>query len=158
LCEQRFGLPAATVIAALEAREALGSTALGQGVAVPHGQIKGLRRAMTLYIRPAIPIAFDAPDGNPVTDVVVLLVPEWANSTHLHLLADVAQRFCDHHFREQLHACVDAQAVCQLFVRYYAPEADPAGRPHAAVKLFGKGNRSPGRRRALPEEARALIL
>jgi PTS system nitrogen regulatory IIA component len=141
LCEQRFGLAAATVIAGLEAREALGSTALGQGVAVPHGQIKGLRRAMTLYVRPATPIAFDAPDGNPVTDVVVLLVPEWANSTHLHLLADVAQRFCDHHFREQLHDCVDAQAVCQLFVRYNAnaPEGNPSGRSHAAVKLSGKG-------------------
>jgi PTS system nitrogen regulatory IIA component len=128
LCEQRFGLPAATVIAGLEARESLGSTALGQGVAVPHGQIKGLRQAMTLYVRPTTPIPFDAPDGKPVSDVVVLLVPEWANSTHLHLLADVAQRFCDHHFREQLHACADAQAVCQLFVGYNAPYADP-GRP-----------------------------
>jgi hypothetical protein len=37
-------------------------------------------------------------DGYPVSDVVVLLVPAWANSTHLHLLADVTQRFCDHHF------------------------------------------------------------
>jgi PTS system nitrogen regulatory IIA component len=139
LCEQRFGLSAASVIAGLEAREALGSTALGQGVAVPHGQIKGLRRAMTLYVRPTTPIAFDAPDGSFVSDVVVLFVPEWANSTHLHLLAEVAQRFCDHHFREQLHACVDAQAVCQLFVGYNAPEADLAGRRHAAVNLFGKG-------------------
>lgn len=117
-CEQRFGLPAATVTAGLEAREALGSTGLGQGVAVPHSQIRGLRGAMALYVRPATPIPFDAPDGNPVADMVVLLVPEWANTTHLHLLADVAQRFCDHHFRDRLHACVDAQAVCQLFVGY----------------------------------------
>jgi nitrogen PTS system EIIA component len=139
ICEQRFGLPAATVIAGLEARESLGSTALGQGVAVPHGQITGLRQAMTLYVRPATPIAFDAPDGKPVSDVVVLLVPEWANSTHLHLLADVAQRFCDHHFRERLHACVDAQAVCQLFAGYQAPDADLAGRPYEAVQSSGKG-------------------
>jgi nitrogen PTS system EIIA component len=120
-CEQRHGLPAATVTAGLAAREALGSTGLGQGIAVPHGQIKGLRRAMALYVRPATPIPFDAPDGKPVSDVVMLLVPEWANRTHLQLLADVAQRFCDHHFREQLDACVDAQAVCQLFVSYDAP-------------------------------------
>jgi len=138
-CEQRFGLPAATVIAGLEARESLGSTALGQGVAVPHGQIKGLRQAITLYVRPTAPIPFDAPDGNPVSDVVVLLVPESATSMHLHLLADVAQRFCDHHFREQLHACVDARAVCQLFVGYNAPDADLVGRPDAEAKLFGKG-------------------
>jgi nitrogen PTS system EIIA component len=138
-CEQRFGLPAATVVAGLDARESLGSTALGQGVAVPHGRIKGLRRAITLYVRPTTPIPFDAPDGNPVSDVVVLLVPESANSTHLRLLADVAQRFCDHDFREQLHACVDAQAVRRLFVGYKAPEADALRRPHQAVELVGKG-------------------
>ena len=138
-CEHRFGLPAATVIAGLEARESLGSTALGQGVAVPHGQIKGLRQAVTLYVRPTAPIPFDAPDGNSVSDVVVLLVPESATSMHLHLLADVAQRFCDHHFREQLHACADAQAVCRLFVGYNAADADLIGRPHAEAKLSGKG-------------------
>jgi nitrogen PTS system EIIA component len=139
-CEERFGLPAATVIAGLEARESLGSTALGQGVAVPHGQIKGLRQAVTLYVRPVAPIPFDAPDGNPVSDVVVLLVPESATSMHLHLLADVAQRFCDHHFREQLHACVDAQAVCRLFVGYNAPDADLVGLPHTEVKLLDNGS------------------
>ncbi|WP_246257320.1 PTS sugar transporter subunit IIA [Pararobbsia alpina] len=117
-CEQRFGLSAAAVTAGLKAREALGSTGLGQGVAVPHGQIRGVRRAMALYVRPATPLPFDAPDGSPVTDMVVLLVPEWANSTHLHLLADVAQHFCDHNFREQLHACADARAVCELFAGY----------------------------------------
>jgi PTS system nitrogen regulatory IIA component len=137
-CEQRFGLSEAAVIAGLEARESLGSTALGQGVAVPHGQIKGLRRAVTLYVRPKAPIPFDAPDGHAVGDVIALLVPESGTSMHLHLLADVAQRFCDHHFREQLHACVDAQAVCRLFVDYNAPDADLVGRPHASVKLFGK--------------------
>jgi nitrogen PTS system EIIA component len=118
--EQHYALPAAAVTAGLEAREAMGSTGLGQGVAVPHGQIKGLRHAMVLYVRPAKPIAFDAPDGKPVSDIVALLVPKWANSTHLRLLADVAERFCDHHFREQLHACDDAIAVCQLFADYVA--------------------------------------
>lgn len=118
--EKRHGLPATAVQAGLEAREALGSTGLGQGVAVPHGQIKGLRQALALYVRPAVAIPFDAPDGRPVTDMVVLLVPHWANTTHLRLLADVAQHFCDHHFREQLHACADAQAVCRLFAGYDA--------------------------------------
>jgi PTS system nitrogen regulatory IIA component len=75
---------------------------------------------MVLYVRPATPIAFDAPDGKPVTDIVALLVPKWANTTHLRLLADVAERFCDHQFRQQLHACDDAHAVCQLFVEYGA--------------------------------------
>jgi len=120
VCEQRFGVPAASVTAGLEAREALGSTALGQGVAVPHGQIRALRRAMALYVRPTVPIPFHAPDGYPVSDVVVLLIPQWAYAMHLHLLADVAQRFCDHLFRERLHACADAQDVCQLYATYEA--------------------------------------
>lgn len=124
--EQHYGLPATGVTAGLTAREALGSTGLGQGVAVPHGQIRMLRQAMAFYVRPATPIPFDAPDGKPVSDVVVLLVPEWANSTHLRLLADVAQRFCDHRFRELLHGCLDAGAVCQLFASY--EEADRAER------------------------------
>lgn len=119
LAEHKAGLPADTVTAALAAREAMGSTGLGQGVAVPHGQVKGLREAVALYARLATPIAFDAPDAKPVRDVVMLLVPEWATSTHLHLLADVAQRFCDQRFRDQLHACADASAVCRLFGNTY---------------------------------------
>lgn len=134
--EQHHELPAAAVTAALEAREALGSTALGQGVAVPHGQIKGQNQAMALYVRPAGPIPFDAPDGKPVTDAVVLLVPEWANSTHLHLLADVAQRFCDHRFREQLHACADARAVCQLFAGYDIRDAAERGAPSCPASVL----------------------
>src|SRR6201999_4509655 len=46
---------------------------------------------------------------------VALLVPQWADSAHLHLLAEVAQCFCDHHFRDRLHECEDAAAVCRLF-------------------------------------------
>ena len=120
LLAHRYGLAASSVVAGLAAREALGSTALGQGVAVPHGQIKGLREALVLYVRPVVPIPFDAPDGKPVSDMVVLLVPEWANMTHLHLLAEVAERFCDQRFREQLHACEDPDAVCRLFADFEA--------------------------------------
>ncbi len=73
---------------------------------------------MAAYVCPADPIAFDAPDGQPVKDIIVLLVPEWGNSMHLHLLADVAQRFCDHHFREQLsrgaRMCGRSRAVSRL--------------------------------------------
>ena len=118
--EHRYEMAASSVMAGLAAREALGSTALGQGVAVPHGRIKGLQQALVLYVRPLTPIPFDAPDGKPVSDMVVLFVPEWANMTHLHLLAEVAERFCDHRFRAQLHACGDPGAVCRLFTEFEA--------------------------------------
>jgi nitrogen PTS system EIIA component len=121
--EAHYGLPAQAVVAGLTAREALGSTALGQGVAVPHGQIKGLSGALALYVRPLKPIAFDAPDCKPVTDLVALFVPEWANTMHLQLLADVAQRFCDQHFREQLRDCRDPHAVYRLFADFESRDA-----------------------------------
>ncbi|MEM5386280.1 PTS sugar transporter subunit IIA [Paraburkholderia phymatum] len=115
LCETRYGVSADEVVAGLSAREALGSTGLGQGVAVPHSQIAGLRNAVVVYVRPAVPFDFDAPDAKPVSDVIALLVPEGANTTHLNLLADVAQRFCDQHFRERLRGCGSASEVCRLF-------------------------------------------
>lgn len=108
-------VPADVVTAGLTAREALGSTGLGRGVAVPHGHIENLAQPVAIYARLAEPIAFDAPDAQPVGDIVALLVPQWADSAHLHLLAEVAQCFCDHHFRDRLHECDDADAVCRLF-------------------------------------------
>lgn len=119
---ERHGLPFADVHASLAAREALGSTALGEGVAVPHGQIEALHQAVVMYIRPRSPIPFDAPDGKPVTDVIALLVPERVTFTHLHLLGEVAERFCDHRFREALSRCTDADAVCTRFADFPASD------------------------------------
>ena len=66
----------------LFAREKLGSTGLGHGVAIPHGRIKGLRDAMAAFIKTQAPIPFDAPDGQPVNLIFVLLVPERATDIH----------------------------------------------------------------------------
>lgn len=118
--EQRFGLPAADIKKELAGREALGSTGLGQGVAVPHVHLKALRQAVVLYARPIVPIPFDAHDGNPVTDFMVLFVPPRSDALHLRLLAETAERFCDHRFRERLHACRDSQAVREVFAHFNA--------------------------------------
>lgn len=88
---------------ALWAREQLASTALGQGVALPHARIPGLRVPYAAYLRLAPAFPFDAPDDRPVRDVFVLLVPERANEHHLQLLAQVAQAFAEPDWREQLH-------------------------------------------------------
>lgn len=140
-CETRYGVPAAQVIDGLNAREALGSTGLGQGVAVPHSQIAGLLTAVVLYVRPRVPLDFDAPDAKPVSDVIALLVPEGANTMHLNLLADVAQRFCDQHFRERLHACGSAGEVCRLFSSSGEPSDMPAPMPHPAARSPAPGAR-----------------
>ncbi|WP_250507786.1 PTS sugar transporter subunit IIA [Caballeronia sp. GAFFF3] len=122
--DHRYGFAADQVTSCLAAREALGSTALGEGVAVPHGQLEEVNQAMALYIRPAAPIPYAAPDGKPVTDVIALFVPERVSMTHLHLLGEVAEHFCDHRFREQLHLCRNATAVCRLFADF--PVSGPA--------------------------------
>ncbi|MNT49860.1 Nitrogen regulatory protein [compost metagenome] len=97
------------------AREKLGSTGLGQGVAIPHGRIKSLKEATGIFIRLKAPIPFDAPDGKPVSLLFVLLVPEQATDIHLQVLSELAQRFSSKALREQMNdpAC-DAQKLFEL--------------------------------------------
>lgn len=106
------------VFDSLFAREKLGSTGLGHGVAIPHGRTKGLRDAMAAFIKTQSPIPFDAPDGQPVTLTFILLVPERATDLHLQLLGELAQMFSDRDFREQLQASNDPAPLHQLFVNW----------------------------------------
>lgn len=106
---------ASQVTESLSAREELGSTALGLGVALPHARIKGLRRPLAAYLRLQSPIPFDAPDDRPVADYFILLVPEQATQAHLELLALVAEKFGDPAFRDRLHGQVDVSGVYQAF-------------------------------------------
>ena len=93
LFEDTLGISRRKIFDALLARERLGSTGLGHGVAIPHGRIKGLKSAAGAFIRTQSPIAFEAPDGNPVNLIFVLLVPEKATDQHLQILSELAQMF-----------------------------------------------------------------
>ncbi len=115
LFENQLQIARSLVSDSLFARERLGSTGLGQGVAIPHGRIKGLREAVGAFFKMQTPIAFDAPDGQPVNLIFVLLVPERATDLHLQLLGELAQLFSDKTFREQLRASNDSVAIYQLF-------------------------------------------
>jgi len=118
LFESGAGLPRGAVVAALAAREKLGSTGLGQGIAIPHGRIKGLTEARGAFLRLKTPIAFDAPDGKPVGQAFVLLVPEHATDRHLQLLSELAQMFSERTFRERITAAADAPSLQQLFASW----------------------------------------
>ncbi|MDA8261004.1 MAG: PTS IIA-like nitrogen regulatory protein PtsN [Betaproteobacteria bacterium] len=120
LFENHQGLARSTVYDALFAREKLGSTGLGQSIAIPHGRIKGLKTPIGAFVRLAVPVQFDAPDGKPVGLVFVLLVPEAANEHHLQLLSELAQMFSDKSFRDQLAAAADAAALHGLFANWHA--------------------------------------
>ncbi len=106
------------VFDSLFAREKLGSTGLGHGVAIPHGRIKGLREATAAFIKTQTPIPFEAPDGQPVNLIFVLLVPERATDQHLQLLSELAQMFSDKTFREQLQNSDDPVAIHQMFANW----------------------------------------
>ncbi len=114
------GLDPAQVVASLTARERLGSTGLGQGVAIPHARIQGLQHAVAAYfhLRPAI--SFDAPDGKPVSEALVLLVPEQASEAHLQMLAEAAQMFNDRRFRDLLREQRDAAGAYRVFADWSA--------------------------------------
>jgi nitrogen PTS system EIIA component len=127
LFENQDGLGRSVVFDSLFAREKLGSTGLGLGVAIPHGRIKGLKEALGAFIRLAQPVPFDAPDGNPVSLVFVLLVPEKATEKHLQILSELAQMFCDRPLREALAQAPDAAALCELVVRWQPDRQPDAG-------------------------------
>lgn len=114
LFENQHGIRRAVVFDALFAREKLGSTGLGQGVAIPHGRIGGLKEAVGALFRLTSPVPFDAPDGQPVGLLFILLVPEAATEKHLQLLSELAQMFSSKSFRDQLAAAPDAAAVKEL--------------------------------------------
>jgi len=128
--ENQHAIARSVVFDSLFARERLGSTGLGQGVAIPHGRIKGLKEALGAFIRVAQPVPFDAPDGNPVTLVFVLLVPEKATEKHLQLLSELAQMFSDKALREAMTRAPDAAALHQL-VTAWLPDA--SGQRRAAA-------------------------
>ncbi len=114
----RHGLPVADVLAGLDEREELGSTAIGLGVAIPHARVRTLTQPIAAFVRLKWAIPFDAPDGKPVTDVLALLVPYHANDAHLLLLAQVAEMFCDKAFRESLRSCDQTTEVQSVFARW----------------------------------------
>ncbi|MBV6476637.1 MAG: PTS IIA-like nitrogen regulatory protein PtsN [Rhodocyclaceae bacterium] len=130
LFENNQGIGRSTVFDSLFAREKLGSTGLGQGVAIPHGRIKGLKEAVGAFLRLAAPVQFDAPDGKPVNLLFVLLVPEQATEQHLQILSELAQMFSDRGFREQLAAAPDAAAIHALYANW---EPHAAGERRAAI-------------------------
>jgi len=102
LFAQTHGLKASDIFTSLFERERLGSTALGYGIAIPHGRIKGLLDAVGAFYRLSTPLEFDAPDNQPVSLCFVLLVPKDANEAHLQILGELAQLFGDEHMRARM--------------------------------------------------------
>ena len=124
LYENNHHVARSQVFDSLFAREKLGSTGLGQGVAIPHGRIKGLKEALGAFIRVAQPVPFDAPDGKPVSLVFLLLVPEQATEQHLRVLSELAQMLSDRDLRAKLSSDSDASTLHQYITAWQPHVAD----------------------------------
>jgi PTS system nitrogen regulatory IIA component len=114
LLEGDSGIRRPQIVASLLARERSGSTALGHGIAIPHGRCKGLREAVGAFIRTREPIPFEAPDDAPVRLIFVLLVPERYTDQHLEILSELAQLFSDRAVRRGLAEAPDALTAQRL--------------------------------------------
>lgn len=121
LLEGRTGIGRDAILESLLARERLGSTGLGQGIAIPHGRIKGLTSAVGAFLRTRAAVAFDAPDGVPVRLVFVLLVPDKSTDLHLQILSELAQMLSDRTMRAELVSAPDAAMAQRLIAGWRAP-------------------------------------
>jgi PTS system nitrogen regulatory IIA component len=122
LFENLHGLSRALVTDSLFARERLGSTGLGHGVAIPHGRIKGLKAPMAALFQLVHPIGFDAPDEQPVNLLIFLLVPEAATQKHLEILSEIAELLSDAPLREKIKSSTDAARLHQLIADWQSAQ------------------------------------
>jgi len=92
-------------------RERMGSTAIGHGVAIPHGRCSNFDGVRAAFLRLREPVDFDAGDGEPVDLVFAMTVPEHFTQQHLQLLSELAEAFAEPAFRESLRTAPDAAAL-----------------------------------------------
>ncbi len=110
--------PSDILLQSLLARERLGSTGLGNGIAIPHCRLKTIDTVMGALITLAEPIEFDAVDGKPVDIIFLLLAPAQALQEHLNALAGLAERFNSAEFRQALRVASTAEQLYRAAVDY----------------------------------------
>lgn len=108
----------AELVSGLLAREKLGSTAMGDGIAIPHCRLRDCERAVGVVMTLAKPAAFDAPDDQPVDLIFALVVPEEATQEHLDLLADLARLLSDQAFCDALRGCRTSEALYNTTINW----------------------------------------
>lgn len=99
------------LVQALEDRERLNSTALGDGVAIPHGKLPGIRRVFAAFGRSRAGVDFQSLDGKPTHLFFLLVAPEDSAGAHLKALARISRLLKDQSFRERLLGAGDAAAI-----------------------------------------------
>ena len=126
LCAQAAkvtGQDEAAIFAAVNDREMLGSTGLGNGIAIPHGKLTGLGGVTAVFARLETPIDFESVDDQPVDLIFLLLAPENAGADHLKALARVSRLLRDQSMCEKLRGSDTADAIYALLTQHEASHA-----------------------------------
>ena len=118
---QSLGMPENRILEALLEREALGSTGLGSGVAVPHARLEGIERVTAVFVRLDTPVVYGALDDRPVDLLLALFAPPRDGADHLRALAAVSRALRSPVMREQLRQARTPDAIRALFVRDQVP-------------------------------------
>ena len=116
--ENNCGISSSLVTDNLSARESMGSTGLGYGVAVPHGRIEGLNKPYAAFVRLATPVLFESPDGNPVSLLFFLLIPQNVTQQHLEILSEIAAMFSDSQCRNVLAHETDSKRIYRIITTW----------------------------------------
>lgn len=106
------------IFTSLVNREKLGSTGLGQGVAIPHGRVRGLDASVGAVLRLSNGIDFESTDGEPTDLVFGLVVPEDCTEEHLEILRSLAEMFTDETFTQQLRNSKSDSELFELLSQY----------------------------------------
>lgn len=123
IASRSFGIAAPVLLDSLLAREANGSTGMGDGVALPHARVAGLDRLRSVFLRLEAPVAFDAVDGQPVDLIYGLFGPEGGDLEHLRALARASRALRSRELREQLRRARTTDAICALLGQHASPSA-----------------------------------
>lgn len=115
-------LTAGEVFDSMLARERLGGTGLGHGVAIPHGRLQHYPRTIGAFISLREGVDFDAIDRQPVDLLFALLIPEGSSEEHLEVLSLLASMFNDAAFRDKLRGAKDADAAYRLMLHWQSPD------------------------------------
>jgi PTS system nitrogen regulatory IIA component len=108
------GIPERRIFETLVERERLGSTGMGQGIAIPHGRLAGLAKIIGIFARLEVPIGYDAVDNQPVDLVFLLLAPESSGADHLKALARVSRLLRNQSTCEKLRATSKSEVLYAL--------------------------------------------
>lgn len=114
ICEEDDNISQNDVFDSLIARERLGSTALGKGIAIPHGRLKSGSQTIAAFVQLKKGVDFDAPDGETVDLLCALTVPEKCSDEHLQVLAYLSEMFSDKNTREKLRTASDSQEIFDI--------------------------------------------